>query len=210
MANPSVILLQETKMEASSFLETTKKIFKATGGATVSSQGASGDIATLWDEQIWTLEVTLETQRWLLTVLKNKDNNNNIFVVNVYMPNSYKDKMATWNSLSELKNSIDLSSCIIGGDFNTHLNPGEKKGGSKIRDPFSENLSDLISEWDMQDVKPSKGKYTWNNRRSGLSHIAARLDRFLINSNLLLSPHVISSLILPFAVSDHKPISLSF
>jgi hypothetical protein len=126
------------------------------------------------------------------------------------MPNSYKDKMATWNSLSELRNSIDLSSCIIGGDFNTHLNPGEKKGGSKVRDPFSENLTDLISDWDMQDIKPSKGKYTWNNRRSGLSHIAACLDHFLISSNLLLSPFVISSLILPFVVSDHKPISLSF
>jgi exonuclease III len=128
MANPSVILLQETKMEASTILETTKKVFKATVGAVVSSQGASGGIATLWDEQIWTLEVTLETQSWLLTVLKNKDNSNNISVVNVYMPNSYKDKMACWNSLSELKNSIDLSSCIIGGDFNTHLNSG---GGEK-------------------------------------------------------------------------------
>jgi exonuclease III len=136
MANPSVILLQETKMDASSLLEATKKKFKATGGAVVSSQGASGGIATLWDEKIWTSEVTLETQSWLLTVLKNKDNNNNIFVVNVYMPNSYKDKMATWNSLSELRNSIDLSTCIIGGDFNTHLNPGEKKGEVK-----SETLS---------------------------------------------------------------------
>jgi hypothetical protein len=62
----------------------------------------------------------------------------------------------------------------------------------------------------MQDIKPSKGKYTWNNRRSGLNHIATHLDRFLISSNLLLSPFVISSLILPFVVSDHKPISLSF
>jgi endonuclease/exonuclease/phosphatase family metal-dependent hydrolase len=109
-----------------------------------------------------------------------------------------------------LKNTIDLSSCIIGGDFNTHLNSGEKKGGSKIRDPFSENLIDLISDWDLQDVKSSKGKYTWNNRCSGLCHIAARLDRFLINNNFLLSPQEISSHILPSVVSDHKPISLNF
>jgi exonuclease III len=128
MASPSVILLQETKMDSSSLLEATKKVYNTTGGAVVSSHGASGGITTLWNEQIWTSEVILETQSWLLTVLKNKDNNSIIYVVNVYMPNSYKDKMATWNSLSELRNSIDPSSCIIGGDFNTHLSPGKKKG----------------------------------------------------------------------------------
>ena len=47
MVKPSVILLQETKMEASTILETTKKVFKTTGGVAISSQGASGGIATL-------------------------------------------------------------------------------------------------------------------------------------------------------------------
>jgi hypothetical protein len=65
-------------------------------------------------------------------------------------------------------------------------------------------------DWDMQDIKPTKGNYTWNNRRVGLQHIAARLDRFLISSNFLLSPLDISSQILPSAISNHKPITLSF
>jgi exonuclease III len=78
LAKPSVILLQETKMEESIVLETTKKVFKFCGGTTVSSQGASSGIATLWDEHIWNLEVTLNTQHWLLTVLKNKDSSNSI------------------------------------------------------------------------------------------------------------------------------------
>jgi exonuclease III len=136
MTKPSVILLQETKMEASTILETTKKVFKATvGTAVISSRGASGGIVTLWDDQIWTLEVTLETQSCLLTVSKNKDNSNSISIVNVYMPTSFKDKMACWNCLSELKNTIDLSSCIIGGDFNTHLNLVEKKKAVKLETP---------------------------------------------------------------------------
>jgi exonuclease III len=188
MANPSVILLEETKMEASTVLETTKKVFKFNGGIVVSSQGASDDMETLWDEHIWILEVTLETRSWLLTVLKNKDSNNTISVINVYMPNSYKEKTACWNSLSMLKNYIDLSSCIIGGDFNNYLDLREKKGGSKIRDPFSENLSDLISHWDLHDVKPSKGRNTWNKRLSCICQIVAQLDHFLINNNFLLPP----------------------
>ena len=76
------------------------------------------------------------------------------------MTNSYIDKMETWNSLSDLRNSIDPSSCIIGGDLNTHLSPGGKKGGSKVKDPFSENLADLMSDWDMQDIKSVKGIFT--------------------------------------------------
>jgi hypothetical protein len=79
------------------------------------------------------------------------------------MPNFYKDKIACCNSLSILKNTIDISS-LIGGYFYTHLKPGEIKCGGKIIEPFSKNLIDLITYWDLQDVKLSKGKYTWNNR----------------------------------------------
>jgi hypothetical protein len=89
------------------------------------------------------------------------------------MPNSYKEKTVCWNSLCMLKKTIDLSSCIISSDFNTHLNSREKKGGSKIKDPFFENLIDLITDLDLQNVKPSKGKYTWNNMRFALCHIGA-------------------------------------
>ena len=52
MVNPSIILLQETKMEAKSILEETSKIYKSTDGVAVSSQGASGGIATIWNEKI--------------------------------------------------------------------------------------------------------------------------------------------------------------
>jgi exonuclease III len=102
MASPSIILLQETKMDSSSLLEETNKIVNNTGEVAVISQGASGGIVTLWNEQIWSSEVIFETQNWILIILKYKDNNSVIFVVNVYMPNSYKDIMATWISLSYL------------------------------------------------------------------------------------------------------------
>jgi hypothetical protein len=102
MVNPSIILLQKTKMEAKSIIEATSKIYKTTGGIAVNSQGASGGIATIWNEQIWTIEVASETQNWILTTLKNKDDNYIITVINSYMPNSYKDKLAAWTSLSNL------------------------------------------------------------------------------------------------------------
>jgi hypothetical protein len=89
------------------------------------------------------------------------------------MPNRYLDKIECWSSLFAIRDTLDMTSIVVGGDLNTYLYQTEKRGGSRVRDPQSEKLSDLISEWDLQDIRPLKGKFTWNNRRVGLNHIAA-------------------------------------
>jgi hypothetical protein len=69
-------------------------------------------------------------------------------------------------------------------------------------------VEDLISAWDLMDIKPTRGRYTWTNKRVGPGHIAARLDRFLVQSSFLTLGLTTSSEILPHSTSDHKPISL--
>jgi hypothetical protein len=69
-------------------------------------------------------------------------------------------------------------------------------------------VEDLISTWDLMDIKPSRGRYTWTNKRVGPGHIAARLDRFLVQSSFLTLGLTTSSEILPNSTSDHKPITL--
>lgn len=59
------------------------------------------------------------------------------------------------------------------------------------------------------DFKPKKGLYTWTNNRTGANHISGRLDRFLVQSTLLMERKLISSDILPKLTSDHKSILLS-
>jgi len=71
-------------------------------------------------------------------------------------------------------------------------------------------MDGLISVMDLIDVPPVKGKFTWKNRRVGPGHIVARLDRFLISVSFLSLPASFSSKIIPWASSDHLPISLSF
>lgn len=48
----------------------------------------------------------------------------------------------------------------MGGDLNTVLTIEDKKRGSTIRDPIISTLEDIISDWDIVDIKPKKGKYT--------------------------------------------------
>lgn len=55
-------------------------------------------------------------------------------------------------------------------------------------------------------MKLGKGKFTWKNKRISPGHIAARLDKFLVQSSFLLMGLNGSSKILPSRVSDHKPI----
>ena len=74
---------------------------------------------------------------------------------------------------------------VLAGDMNVTLALSEKKGGSPVRDPAREWVEDIISGWDLEDIKPSRGKFTWTNKRIGPGHITARLDRFLVHSSFL-------------------------
>jgi exonuclease III len=131
-------------------------------------------------------------------------------IFNVYVAIFYKEKEDCWCSLPSLKDFEVTKNDIVVGDFNVVLNIKEKRGGSIVRDPYKKNMEDLMMDWDLVDVKPMKGKYTWLNRRIGPNHITARLDYFLIQSDLLLRNYIITSMIIPSIVSDHKLISLLF
>ena len=61
---------------------------------------------------------------------------------------------------------------------------------------------------ELADIGPSNGKYTWTNKRIGPRHIAAMLDRFLVQESFLLLGLNPSSRILTFGGSVHKPIFL--
>ena len=61
----------------------------------------------------------------------------------------------------------------------------EKIGGTRVRDHYKEQLEDLISKWYLIDIKPKYGICTWSNRRTGANFIAKKIDRVLVNSNIL-------------------------
>jgi len=77
-----------------------------------------------------------------------------------------------------------------------------------VRDPAREWVEDLIHDWDLLNIKPCQGKYTWSNKQVGPGHIVARLDRFLIQSSYLLLGLDAKMSILTSSTSDHKPTKL--
>ena len=98
---------------------------------------------------------------------------------------------------------------IITGDFNTTISLDERRGGTKIRDPFIERLEDLMNAWRLTNIKTKWGKFTWSNKRLVPGHITSRLDRILVSSSFLNKLFLDVSNLLASDVSDHHPISLS-
>ena len=56
---------------------------------------------------------------------------------------------------------------ILTVDFNTTISIKENKGGSIVKDSFREHLENLIEKWDLIDISPKRGTFTWINRRKG-------------------------------------------
>ena len=98
---------------------------------------------------------------------------------------------------------------VLASDLNITLVPNEKKGGLDGKDHMQDYVEDLIQAWDLINLKPNVGCFTWSNHRVGVANIYARLDRFLVHSTLM-DGKIISSKILPKIMSDHHPISLLF
>eukprot|EP00253_Pinus_taeda_P031968 PITA_31968 len=196
-------MLQETKVEGEALLNTSINKWKFDSGKAVSARGTAGGLGTLWTKS-FSLERSSTTQHWIFTELRYTVSNLSLALFNLYVPVHYEEKKECWRSLSEFLEQISPS----GGDLNIILDLKEKKGGIQSKDPFSRTVGSLIQRWDLVDLKPVKGKFTWTNNRTGDKNIAARLDRFLINSSLMMDNRIVFSKILPKLTSDHKPILL--
>eukprot|EP00253_Pinus_taeda_P016420 PITA_16420 len=93
-------------------------------------------------------------------------------------------------------------------DLNIVLKPKEKRGGNNNRDHLLPFVEDLIQRWDLLDFSPIRGLYTWTNNKTGEEHISARLERFLVQSSLMMNNKIINTKFLPKLTSDHKPMQL--
>eukprot|EP00253_Pinus_taeda_P022753 PITA_22753 len=176
--NPEILMLQETKIEGEALLELSRINWKTKVGMVVSARGTSGGLSTVWMEELFQVENSFETQDWIYTELQHK------------------------------ANSYSPMNIVIAGDLNIVLDPKEKRGGNNSRDPLLPLVEDIIQQLDLLHLKPNKGRYMWTNNRTGVAHILARLDRFLVQSTLLMDKRIVSLRILPKLTSDYKPILL--
>ena len=71
-----------------------------------------------------------------------------------------------------------------------------------------DTVEELIQNWDLMDLKPKLGRYTWSNHRVGGENICKRLDRLLISADLLDSNFHFRQWVGCGGDSDHYPVYL--
>jgi len=189
-------------------LQAGKPFWKKGLGKAVSSRGASGGISTFWDSTNFELLHEESSMHSLFTKFTHKESDQEVSIFNLYVPNMFNEKNDCWDSLESFLSMHNPRNLIIAGDLTVTLVAEEKKGGTPVRDQAREWVEDIILGWDLLDIKPSNGKFTWSNKRLGPSYITASLDRFMVHSTFLTLGFLASSKILPNCTSDHKPILL--
>ena len=205
-----ILLLQETKIEEEALLLPSKTKWNLNVGKVVSVRGTSGGLATLWSADKFQLNNRYATQHWSVTDLFHISSKIFVSLFNLYVHVNYIEKKVCWKLLTDFLEVNSLENIIIVGGLNISLTPNEKKGGQRGKDFMHDTVEELIQVWDLIDLKPKLGRFTWSNHRVGATSISARLDLFLVHNSLLDGKSIISSKILPKLMSNHPPISLLF
>ena len=124
--------------------------------------------------------------------------------------------MSNVNFFDDVKSPLDEldldpdCEIIIGGDFNTHLNPTLDNLGGRIETkPSVRRIKKLMMTYDLIDIwrihHPEKKSFTWTQKKP---FIRRRLDFWLISN--AVQDNVSKTDIIPAIKSDHSAIILLF
>lgn len=87
-----VLMLQETKIEGETLLNTSITNCKFDSGKVISARGSPGGIGTFWSKNIFTLGRTHETQHWIYTELWHTSGKVKLDLFNMYVLMHYEEK----------------------------------------------------------------------------------------------------------------------
>ena len=138
MESSSILLIQETKKSAEDSIATIKIFWSKGRGLATNASGASGGLLCWWNPDKFGLISAIDNRNWILIKLENKESKEQFWIGNVYGPTMNSQKENFWTSLEEQCEDKKLLPCYIVEDFNATISADERRGGTKVRDPFGE------------------------------------------------------------------------
>ena len=165
------------------------------------SQGNSGGLITLWRNPHFQLDSFREERNWIAIKGVLTPANFNCTMINIYNSCEASIRESTWTEIVDYCSNSQYP-CLIAGDFNETLTPGDR--GSKVIDHSSSaHFQSFISDLHLIEIMPSEGWFTWF-RGSSMS----KLDRFFVQSEWITKFPLLNTSILKRSISDHCPIIL--
>lgn len=190
----SILLILEPIVEKSQVQEYGKKL-----GFDNCYANTNGKIWGLWKEEIEG-HVTEDKEQHL--TLKVKRQNKENYITAVYAKCSVLLRRNLWNDLTMFFENLE-SPWLIGGDFNSILNRGEKDGGNSPNRRSMEDFSNMLINCGVDEHIIRGSNYTWTNGR-----IWEKLDRILVNAQWLNVVNSFEAETLNRDTSDHCPFLL--
>lgn len=159
---------------------------------------ADGRIVLIWKDPV---KVQIISQsRQMLTCQLKLPNCAPITYSAIYASNEVEERSNLWVELINLHTSLSLDSTpwMIGGDFNQILYPHDHLAFNHLTHA-SQMYQFQMSIYDLRFQGPV---HTWSNKRD-IMPVAKKLDRCLINSEIISTFPQATAIFLPPALSDH-------
>lgn len=125
-------------------------------------------------------------------------------IINIYAPN--QNRLAFQQTF--LENLMINHPTILWGDLNFSIVHEESWGRHSQLDPLSNQLNTLLEQYGLIDVPMNKNMPTWHTRWIGEATLGRRLERYLIQEDLLQSLTIYRQWVGSGGISDHSPIYL--
>ncbi len=172
------------------------------------SDGASVGVLTLYNTRVFKLTTLYSSTNALLCKVFHIQSNESWLILNLYAPNTKKERNCFWSKLLGILSNCNLNKGIIMGDFNLPLFDADKRWGHAPNQDRKCDLASFIQNLSFPNLDLQGGSFTWSNRRIGSDSIQVHLDRALISPEWLLS-HSCRLSLLPRVGFDHSSMSLS-
>jgi exonuclease III len=179
--NPSLVLLQETKLseistlKAKSFLPRNLQSF-----AFKPAVGSVGGILTANSVNLFALDESIQHNFALTTELSFLHNNQKITITNVYAPTGHNQKTDFLLELAQISPHSDSPWMVI-GDFNL-MRSASDKNISSFRQDEADAFNDLIESLALIELPLTDRLYTWSSNRN--EPTLQRIDRVFYKSGL--------------------------
>ncbi|KAK2445688.1 hypothetical protein QL285_016590 [Trifolium repens] len=168
------------------------------------SSGLSGVLLSIWNTDLFSYRYSFTGDGFLGICVEWKSSL--LYIVNIYSSCTLSGKRKLWNDLIEFKMNNEPGEWCLGGDFNSTLQVGERRGihgvgGQTDRADFASFIDTL----EVVDIPVTGKRFTWfSSDGSAMS----RLDRFLLSDGFIEKGGFTNQCIGDRDISDHCPIWL--
>lgn len=126
---PSIMIIQETKMDWLQLVEILKKMKLGYEVMALDAATTAGGLAILWNPEEIIFENWFSLPRILSGLFRLVGKGERILITGVYGPHIHRERQEFLKNIQTMRRLVSEPLWIIGGDFNMIRDLGEKKGG---------------------------------------------------------------------------------